>query len=369
MARSRQPDQPDQPDPVGQGGRAVELEVLGLPEPADAVYRLLVGAETLSGAQIASAQGTSVEDVRVALRVLEDRGLVSHRLDAEDHYVATRPSVGLGAMLAERQNQIRMAEVVVRRLEETFGESRTERSPADLVDVVLGADAIRSRFEQIQESARDEVLALVQAPVSVVGSAENTAEDAAVDRGVKYRAVLERSMLQEEPRLYDEIVRIQERGEHIRLTAAVPLKLFVVDHSIALVPLGPATSPVPGALLVHPSGLLDALVALFETVWQDAVDIVPGPEGLAEESPHESVTPLDARILTLLLAGLTDQAVAGALGTSVRTVQRRIRFLMTAAGVETRMQLGWAASRLGWPVTGPGVAPDVAPATTPAAPL
>jgi len=332
----------------------VELEVLGLPTQADAVYRLLVGAETLSVADVATTLGTSVDDARVSLRELEDRGLVSHRVDAEDHYVATRPSVGLGAMLAERQNQIRMAEVVVRRLEETFGASRTERSPADLVDVVLGADAIRSRLEQIQEGAQKEVLALVKPPVSVVGSAENTAEDAAVDRGVSYRAVLERSMLQEEPRLYDEIVRIQERGEHMRLAASVPLKLFIVDRSIALVPLGPATAPAPGALLVHPSGLLDALVALFEAVWRDAVDVVPGPEGLAEESPPVSLSALDARILTLLLAGLTDQAVAGALGTSVRTVQRRVRFLMTAADVETRMQLGWAASRLGWPVTGPG---------------
>ncbi len=342
----------------------MELEVLGLPAPADAVYRLLVGAETLSAAEIAASLGTTEADARVSLRVLEDRGLVSHRVDAEDHYLATRPSVGLGAMLAERQNQIRMAEVVVRRLEETFGASRTERSPADLVDVVLGADAIRSRFEQIQDTARVEVLALVKAPVAVVGSADNTAEDDAVDRGVSYRAVFERAMLQEEPRLYDEIARVQERGEQMRLTATVPLKLFVVDRSIALVPLGPATAPVPGALLVHPSGLLDALIALFEAVWRDAVDVVPGPDGLSEVSGSESLAELDARILSLLLAGLTDQAVAGSLGTSVRTVQRRVRFLMTAAGVETRMQLGWAASRLGWPVSGPGDSP----VTTTAAP-
>ena len=329
----------------------MELEVLGLPAPADAVYRLLVGAERLSSADVASALGVTPADARVSLRVLEDRGLVSRRLDADDDYMATRPSVGLGAMLAERQNQIRMAEVVVRQLEETFGASRTERTPADLVDVVLGADAIRSRFAQIQDGARHEVLALVKAPVAVVGSADNDAEDAAVDRGVQYRAVFERSMLQEEPRLYDEIERVQARGEEMRLAASVPLKLFIVDRAIALVPLGPTPAAVPGALLVHPSGLLDALVALFEAVWRDSVPAAPGRADLEGERP-DPLTDLDVRILTLLLAGLTDQAVASALGTSVRTVQRRVRALMTMAEVETRMQLGWAASRLGWPVGG-----------------
>ena len=332
----------------------MELEVLGLPAAADAVYRLLVGAETLSVAEIASALGTTVDDARVSLRVLEDRGLVSHRVDVEDHYLATRPSVGLGAMLAERQNQIRMAEVVVRRLEETTA----RRAPSGALPTSSTSSSARTPSGRAWSRSR-RPLARRCWPWSRHRSRWSAARRTPPRTRPSTEAsatgrCFERSMLQEEPRLYDEIVRIQERGEQMRLAASVPLKLFVVDRSLALVPLGPATAPVPGALLVHPSGLLDALVALFEAVWRDAVDVVPGPDGLAEESPHESMTGLDARILTLLLAGLTDQAVAGALGTSVRTVQRRVRFLMTAAGVETRMQLGWAASRLGWPVNGPG---------------
>ena len=55
-----------------------------------------------------------------------------------------------------------------------------------------------------------------------------------------------------------------------------------------------------------------------------------------------------AAILALLLAGMTDQALAGQLGLSLRTVQRRIRVLMDKAGVDTRIQLGWHAGREGW---------------------
>jgi DNA-binding NarL/FixJ family response regulator len=53
-------------------------------------------------------------------------------------------------------------------------------------------------------------------------------------------------------------------------------------------------------------------------------------------------------VAALLLAGLTDQAVASQLDLSLRTLQRRLRHLMDAAGVQSRMQLGWYAARHDW---------------------
>ena len=63
-------------------------------------------------------------------------------------------------------------------------------------------------------------------------------------------------------------------------------------------------------MLEHPSGLLDALVALFEAVWRDAVDVAPGLEQVDEGRLPEELTELDGRIVTLLLAGLTDVVIA-----------------------------------------------------------
>ena len=48
------------------------------------------------------------------------------------------------------------------------------------------------------------------------------------------------------------------------------------------------------------------------------------------------------------MTGLTDEAVAAHLGTSLRTVQRRVRRLMELTGGRTRMQLGFHVARLGW---------------------
>jgi hypothetical protein len=56
---------------------------------------------------------------------------------------------------------------------------------------------------------------------------------------------------------------------------------------------------------------------------------------------------LDSQVLSLLLVGLNDRAIAFHLRTSLRTVQRRVRHLMDRAGARTRTQLGWKAARLG----------------------
>lgn len=52
--------------------------------------------------------------------------------------------------------------------------------------------------------------------------------------------------------------------------------------------------------------------------------------------------------MSLLLSGPTDASIAHQLGVSLRTVQRRVTVLMDAAGVSTRLPLGWQPALMGW---------------------
>jgi len=215
------------------------------------------------------------------------------------------------------------------------------------VDVVRGPEAIRQRFEQLQLAAREEVMAFVKAPTALVSTAENTAEDEAVARGVRYRVLLEREMLDAEPGLFDHLVGAVAAGEEVRMTDTLPIKLLIVDREFAFVPMGTVEAPVHGALLVRRSGLLDALCALYESEWSKGIDINVS-SGSQAGSDLGLLDDLDAQVLSLLLVGLNDQAIAFHLETSLRTVQRRVRHLMDRAGARTRTQLGWKAARLGW---------------------
>ncbi|MBZ9641835.1 helix-turn-helix transcriptional regulator [Streptomyces sp. PSKA30] len=118
-------------------------------------------------------------------------------------------------------------------------------------------------------------------------------------------------------------------------------------------PGGPQGSPdQPTTALVRDSSLLDALVALFESYWENAVPLHLSEAGddLATDdaATHPSLSPADGKLLSLLVAGVADKAIASQMGLSRRTVQRRIQSLMTRAGAGTRMQLAWQAARRGW---------------------
>ena len=163
--------------------------------------------------------------------------------------------------------------------------------------------------------------------------------------------MLERDVL-DEPRASEELVDSLRRGLELRVVDQLPIKLVLADADLALVPLVVAPVGDPGAVMLQRSGLVDALDALFENVWRQAYPLeLANLDGAALPSESEGrVGPsaLDRTILTLMLAGLTDQAVAGQLDLSLRTVQRRLRQLQDLAGVQTRMQLGWHAARHGW---------------------
>ncbi|MFD7253857.1 helix-turn-helix transcriptional regulator, partial [Streptomyces sp. NPDC059895] len=211
-----------------------------------------------------------------------------------------------------------------------------------LVEVVIGARAVSQRFLQLQLGAGDEVCALVTGRPTVVSGMDNDAEEQAADRGVRYRVVVERSVL-DLPHGITELSAALGRDEEVRVVDRVPTKLVVADRSQALVPLASPTAE-PAALVVHAGGLLELLTGLFESVWRDALPLRLGTRGIAEGEPDGP----DLEVLSLLLAGMTDASVAQQLGLGLRTVQRRVKRLMELAGVTTRLQLGWRAYERGW---------------------
>jgi sugar-specific transcriptional regulator TrmB/DNA-binding CsgD family transcriptional regulator len=283
--------------------------------------------------------------VRSALAALEEQGLVARSTTVHGDFVASPPTLALGSAVVRRRDDIRRAELELERLAEQYRRTMADRAESDVIDVVHGPQAVAQRFAQLQRGARREVLALVRSSVAVVPADDNHEEEQAVARGVDYRVVLERSAF-DRPGFLDAVTASIDAGERVRIVEELPLRLVVADRALALLPLAPTSRDSGGgALLVHPSGLLDALVHLFDLVWAAAYDVVPGTGAAAEAA---GVADEDARLLTLLAAGVTDRAIGGQLGMSQRTVQRRISALMERAAVTSRFQLGLEAGRRGW---------------------
>lgn len=330
------------------------LGALGLEPDEELVYRALLGRPSATAMLLADLLDRPEPTVEKILARLVECGLAIR--SGGEAFAAAPPAMALGALITERRDGLRIAEQALVSLAEEHRAAVAGRSISELIEVVSGVDAIRHRFQQVQQAARREIRNFVTSPFIAVPPGANAQEDAAVDRGVGFRVVLERAVLAE-PGIVEEIVDSLNRGVQLRIVDSLPMKLILADDDLALVPImAPLVVPPPGgepgAVLLHRSGLLAALDALFEMVWLRAYPLELAnfsPGGAAYvELDNDGPTELDRRILSLLLSGLTDQAVATQLDLSLRTLQRRLRHLMDLAGVETRMQLGWQAARHGW---------------------
>ncbi|MFG2988444.1 helix-turn-helix domain-containing protein [Streptomyces sp. NPDC048257] len=325
------------------------LDVLGLEPDDERVYRALLGRPNATATLLSDVLLASRGDVDDALSRLVGWGLVTR--SADERFTAAPPAMALGSLISQRRDGLRMAEQALVTFAEEHRAAMTGDSIHDLIEVVTGVDAIRHRFLQVQHAARTQVRTFITAPFVAVPPDENTAEPVAIGRGVHFRAILDRAALAE-PGIVTDAIRSLHNGVQLRVADQLPMKLVLADADLGLVPLATTPDGEPGAVLLHRSGLLDALDALFETTWRTAHPLELSGTGAeaettAERSP-DGPTDLDRRILALLLAGLTDQAVATQLGLSPRTLHRRLRHLMEVAGVRTRMQLGAHAVRHGW---------------------
>ncbi|QIP87870.1 transcriptional regulator TrmB [Streptomyces sp. Tu 2975] len=325
------------------------LDVLGLEPDDERVYRTLLGQPNSTAVHLSDVVAVSQAHVDKALCRLVEWGLATR--SADERFTAAPPAMALGALISQRRDGLRMAEQALVTFAEEHRAAMTGRSITDLIEVVTGVDAIRHRFLQVQQAARTQVRSFITAPFVALPPDENTAEPMALDRGVLFRAVLDRAVLAE-PGIIQDAIDSQRNGVQLRVADHVPMKLVLADADLGLVPLAVTPAGEPGAVLLHRSGLLDALDALFETVWRTAHPLeLSGSAGgspLTVEFGPQGPTELDRRILALLLAGLTDLTAATQLGLSPRTLHRRLRHLMDMAGVRTRIQLGAHAVRNGW---------------------
>jgi len=317
--------------------------------PAQAPPSVAASASALAAlpAPPASPVPLSPHVVHSSLAALEALGLVAPAADGSGRYTAAPPSVALEALLTGRRHALHQAELTASMLADAYRAAAAgDTAHRDLVEVVSGRAAISHRVAQLQAGATEELLALVTGRHQVVPADATGAETDAVERGVRYRVVLERQAL-DEPGAAGLLFEALDRRQRIRVVDRVPTKLIIADRGRALLPL--SDGPEPAVLLVRAPALVAVLTVLFEQTWEWAHPL--GREGgslRVGEAAAGEPDDLDRRILALLLSGATDQAVAKQLGLGLRTVQRRISGLMALARADTRIQLGWQAHRRGW---------------------
>jgi DNA-binding CsgD family transcriptional regulator len=198
-------------------------------------------------------------------------------------------------------------------------------TPALLGTPLGDAAAVRAAVARLAGSAGSELCLLVRSRLDRRRLAPESLLSAAAGRGVRIRVI-------------EELAGAGGSSwpaAEVRTVPRVPSRLLIADASRAVV-LPPVDAGDAGVALGR-SPLLATLTETFELLWDTAAG-----------DPHTAPGARDAAILALLAKGLADDEVAQQLGTSARTVRRRVAALMRAGGTTTRFQAGAEAVRRGW---------------------
>lgn len=146
--------------------------------------------------------------------------------------------------------------------------------------------------------------------------------------------------------LADEAQRTHRRsgttGTQVRISSApLPHETIILDRRVAI--LAGQPSPLGREYTVTTSPVLvSGVYSLFTAAWEMAIDLGAFLRGEVPE-----LVPEAREILRALGAGLTDEAAARRLGTSLRTYRRRVAELMAVLEVGSRFQAGMRAGELG----------------------
>ncbi|MEV0287438.1 helix-turn-helix domain-containing protein [Kribbella sp. NPDC050820] len=310
-------------------------------------YRLLVGLSAARPSELAEVAELPQHEADEVLQRLQAKGLVTVQHVDGPVFRALPPDVALGTTLLRRQESLEAARKTVAALSEEFRASASRRDAHHLVEVIVGANALRERLRDLQESAREEILWFCRANPLAMPGADNTEEYGALSRGVRYRAIYERALL-ETPGELDTIAEGISWGEEARTLPSLPVRLAIVDRATAVCPLvrdDEVGIGEPTAAVIGRGQLLDALLALFESHWERATPVKMHSDATAEV---EGLDDSERFLLSLLVAGVPDKSIASQLGISRRTVQRRLDRMMALAGVDTRTGLAFQAAKRGW---------------------
>ncbi|MGW0432865.1 helix-turn-helix domain-containing protein [Micromonospora sp. NPDC003197] len=317
---------------------------MGLSTAEEAIYLALVRQGPAPVAQLAERVGLTVAQVRRAVATLEREGFLHRTPPPQERIVPVPPDLAVEQFVQRRYAELDRTREAAHRLAAEVSNRSADRRTEELIEIVSGRAAVGRAFDRLQRTARQEMRVLVAPPYAIPKEVNPTQLDREA-AGVTYRAVYDVTALADVEFAASVATHIRS-GEQARIVDALPTKLAVADRELALLPLAWTSSAHDTALLVHPCGLLDALVALFETVWAQGTPLsVTGAAGLAGT---EAISAEDQHLLSLLVAGLTDEAAGSRLGMSRRTVVRRVQGLMERTGSRSRIQLGWQARERGW---------------------
>jgi sugar-specific transcriptional regulator TrmB len=237
-----------------------DLEQLGFTSNEASVYLVLIQKGALTATALAAATRLARTAVYPTINSLVDQGLVEAGAGYGSKFSAVPAERALPHLMLERERLTRQVVERISALEEP------EESVSDqVIQVIRNPRAVLERFERLQLEAEHEIAVFSKPPYFNRGG--NEAEEKALRRGVRARAIYEKAGL-EDPAIKPYFRNWIAAGEEARIyDGELPHKLAVFDSKVALMPLIVPGHQAKTVLIRHPQ-MAQTLSLGFEYLWE-----------------------------------------------------------------------------------------------------
>ncbi|MEU5048264.1 LuxR C-terminal-related transcriptional regulator [Streptomyces sp. NPDC021096] len=212
------------------------------------------------------------------------------------------------------------------------------------IRLIIGKDAISAALEGAVQSCREELLT---AQPGGGRAAELLAEALPRDLALGERGVRQRTLYQHTVRTHGPtlayIEQVSAAGAELRTLNEVFDRMIVCDRKTAFIPDHQHERDGAALAVTHP-GIIRFLVTTFEHAWARAEPVVYEP---THQRPQLLTNETRRAVLSLMVSGYTDDAIAGRLGISTRTVATHIKKTAETLGSRSRAQLAYLVARSG----------------------
>jgi len=261
-----------------------KLRKLGLSRYEALAYLALLGEPGLAAGRVALKAGIPQPRVYGALSTLVDRGFAEVGLAEPRTYRAIAPTVAFARhkQRSEKAFAAAMDEISseMASLEKQKPLAESEDPAAFGIRLLRGAKQAERAFIDAYESAQEEILLFVKAPVLYAPVLDNDRELAA--RGVKIRWLVE-TALTSDPVIGPGYAEFASTCGQLRTRDRLPVKLAIFDRRVLGLPLSERDA-TPTMLIVPNRVLASNMADWFEEVWADARLL---PAGRAAPRPRQ----------------------------------------------------------------------------------
>lgn len=315
------------------------LEPLGIDDLEERAYKALLSHGMGTTREIAHAMALSLHKAQQLLDALEAKGLASHSPELPRRYIAVPPELAIEALIGQRQVILERARSTIPDLKRHAAASTRAKAPEQPVELITSRAAIGQILMQLRQTVQFDVFGFQRAPWLYRADVKRPE----TRPGVRVRSISDAGYLAL-PGALAALRTEVKNGEEARIFPTLPIKMYVVDRRVALIPLNVADQDGP-TLLVRAPSLLDALHELFEMTWHRATPVAFTRTGELEAGrPDAELSEGAEQLISLLAAGLNDKAIVYETGISIATLNRRVAELMRRFDTRTRFQLGWRAA-------------------------